>query len=44
MEGVLGYIRFVLKIIILLIVKISTLFIFHDLKEFPPACLLDSGD
>ena len=50
MEGILGYIRFVLKIIILLIVRISTLFIFHNWKNFPPARLfhparlLDSGE
>ena len=50
MEGILGYIRFVLKRIILLIVRISTLFIFHNLKNFPPARLfhparlLDSGE
>ena len=50
MEGILGYIRFVLKRIILLIVRISTLFIFHNLKNFlparlfHPACLLDSGE
>ena len=50
MEGLLDYIRFVLKRIILLIIRISTLFIFHDLKKFPPARLfhparlLDSGE
>ena len=50
MEGILGYSSFVLKRIILLIVRISTLFIFHDLKYFPPARLfhparlLDSGE
>ena len=50
MKGILGYIRSVLKIIILLIVRISTLFIFHNLKNFPPARLfhparlLDSGE
>ena len=50
MEGILGYIRFVLKRIIFLIGRISTLFIFHNLKNFPPAHLfhparlLDSGE
>ena len=50
MEGILGHIRFVLKIIILLIVRVSTLFVFHNLKNFPPARLfhparlLDSGE
>ena len=50
MEGILGYISFVLKRVILLIVRISTLFIFHNLKKFPPARLfhparlLDSGE
>ena len=49
MEGILGYISFVLKKIILLIVRISTLFIFHNSKNLPPARLfhparlLDSG-
>ena len=50
MEGILGYIRFVLKRIILLIVRISTFFILHNSKNFPLACLfhparlLDSGE
>ena len=39
MEWILGYSRFVWKIIILLIVRISTLFVFHNLKKFPPAHL-----
>ena len=38
MEGILGYIMFVLKRI-LWIVRIFALFIFHDLKKFPPAPL-----
>jgi hypothetical protein len=50
MEGILGDIRFVLKRIILLIVRISTISIFFKLKIFPPARLfhparlLDSGE
>ena len=39
MERILSYIRFVLKRIIFLIVRISTFFIFHNSKKFPPARL-----
>jgi hypothetical protein len=50
MEGILGHIRLVLKRITWLIVRISTLFNFHNLRNFPPARLfhparlLDSGE
>ena len=50
MEWILKYSRFVWKRILLSIAKISTLFIVHYLKKFPPAhlfypaCLLDSWE
>ena len=51
MEGVLSYIRFALKRIVFLIVRICELFIFHNLKNDPPARLFhparlleDSGE
>ena len=40
MEWMLGYSRFLWKRIILLLVRISTLFAFHYLKNFPPCSFI----